>query len=158
MCFGSTSSKLMPGHLFYGCLYLHHETAVRADISRQNFTVCPRHWYLDAIFKCSVCREKFRFSVVEQKLWYEDLYFYVDAFPKQCTDCRKQRRNHIGLRNEYDRDIRSALDSNDVDEKARVAGLIDQLAELDSDLPKQIHENRRTLAKQIDRLANRDEN
>ena len=64
----------------------------------------------------------------------------------------------IGLRNEYDRDIRSALDSNDVDEKARVAGLIDQLAELDSDLPKQIHENRRTLAKQIDRLANRDEN
>jgi len=65
---------------------------------------------------------------------------------------------NFGLRNEYDRDIRSALDSNDVDEKARVAGLIDQLAELDSDLPKQIHENRRTLAKQIDRLANRDEN
>jgi len=131
MSFGSTSSTLMPGYLFYGCLYLHHETAVRADISRQNYTVCPRHWYLDAIIKCSACGEKFRFSVVEQKLWYEDLYFYVDAFPKQCTDCRKERRNH---------------------------GLIDQLAEIDSDLPKRIHENRRTLARQINRLADQDEN
>ena len=158
MSFGSTSSTLMPGYLFYGCLYLHHETAVRADISRQNYTVCPRHWYLDAIIKCSACGEKFRFSVVEQKLWYEDLYFYVDAFPKQCTDCRKERRNHVRLRNEYDSDIQLALDSKVIDEKVRVAGLIDQLAEIDSDLPKRIHENRRTLARQINRLADQDEN
>jgi len=148
----------MPGYLFHGCLYLHHETAVRADISRQNYTVCPRHWYLDAIFKCSACGQKFRFSVVEQKLWYEDLYFYVGSYPKQCTDCRKERRNHVRLRNEYDRDIQSALDSNDIDEKSRVAGLIDQLAELDSDLPKRIHENRRILASQINRLTGQSEN
>ena len=82
----------------------------------------------------------------------------LTPFPKQCTDCRKERRNHVRLRNEYDSDIQLALDSKDIDEKVRVAGLIDQLAEIDSDLPKRIHENRRTLARQINRLADQDEN
>ena len=46
--FGQTDSRKMPAHLFWGALYFDHETAIRANPEKQNFTICPRFWYLDA--------------------------------------------------------------------------------------------------------------
>lgn len=82
----------MPAHLFHSAR-VDHSTAVRADISKQNDSVCPRHWYVDAEITCTDCNEPFVFSASEQKFWYEDLHFRVDSFPKQCPPCRKTRRD-----------------------------------------------------------------
>lgn len=90
--FGSTDAKKMPPHLFYGAVSIDYTTAVRADISKQDYTVCPRHWYVDAIFKCVDCGTEFLFSAKEQHFWYEERRFYVDSYPKRCPDCRKKER------------------------------------------------------------------
>ena len=82
----------MPAHFFYSAR-VDYSTAVRADISKQNYSVCPRHWYLNAETICTDCSEPFIFSASEQKFWYEDLYFWVDSFPNQCPNCRKNRRD-----------------------------------------------------------------
>ena len=45
--FGAGNPKRMPEHLFLGAQRLDYKTAQRADISNQNYMVCPRHWYAD---------------------------------------------------------------------------------------------------------------
>jgi len=90
--FGNTDPKKMPQHFFLGAVSIDYGTAVRADISKQDYTVCPRHWYSDAIFKCADCGNEFLFSAREQRYWYEERKFYVDSYPKCCPDCRKMER------------------------------------------------------------------
>lgn len=147
--FGNTNSKNMPRHLFWECLYLDHDSALRADISLQNFTVCPRHWYVDATFRCSQCKSNFCFSAAEQKLWYEELGFYVDSYAKDCVDCRKNSRRKKALRNEYDRDIKTARETSNIVLKKRLSTVIDDLCSFETGLPDRIHQNRHTLANQI---------
>lgn len=150
--FGVTSSANMPRHFFWECLHINHASAIRADVSRQNYSVCPRHWYVDATFKCSRCSETFCFTAAEQKRWYEELGFYVDSYPKNCPACRRNNRQKTRLRQEYDRDIESTLQSKDVESKKHLANVIDELYSCDSDLPDKIHTNRRILGKQIARI------
>ena len=152
--FGETSSVNMPRHFFRGCLHLDHATAVRADVSRQNYSVCPRHWYVDATFKCSRCSETFCFTAVEQQRWYEELGFYVDSCAKNCPACRRDDRKRKLLRQEYDRGIKSALQSNDLAAKKHMAAVIDELYACDSTLPIKIHVNRKVLGRQISEDAN----
>jgi hypothetical protein len=90
--FGDTDPKKMPMHLFFGALSLDYGTAVRADITKQDYSVCPRHWFVEATFKCADCGENFVFSVEEQRFWYEDRKFYVDSYPKRCVSCRQKER------------------------------------------------------------------
>src|SRR4051794_10797523 len=85
--FGDSDPRKMPGHLFWGVRHLDYSTAVRADISQQNFSVCPRHWYIDAAFHCSRCDQSFVFTADEQKFWYEQLKFWIDSIPKECATC-----------------------------------------------------------------------
>jgi hypothetical protein len=146
----------MPRHFFWECLHLDHESAVRADVSRQNFSVCPRHWYIDATFKCSRCAETFQFTAAEQKRWYEELGFYVDSYAKNCPACRYDERKRKTLRQEYDRDIESTLRSKDIDTKNHMANIIDELCSCDADLPVKLHENRRVLGQQIARITTQD--
>jgi hypothetical protein len=143
----------MPEHLFWGCVRLDHSSAVRADIRRQNYTVCPRHWYVDTTFKCAACGELFVFTVAEQRRWYEDLRFFIDSRPKHCPACRRDMRRSKALRQEYDGTIQQALQSDDVALKRRLADVIDELAAGHQDLPAKIHEQRRILQRQIDRLG-----
>ena len=150
--FGETSSVNMPRHFFGQCLHINHDSAIRADVSRQNYSVCPRHWYVDATFKCSRCSETFCFTVAEQKRWYEELGFYVDSYAKACPACRRNDRQRKLLRQEYDRDIESTLQSKDVESKKHMANVIDALYSCGTDLPNKIHENRKVLGKQIDRI------
>ena len=90
--FGDTDPKMMPSYLFFGALNIDYDTAVRADITKQDFSVCPRHWYVDATFKCEDCGSEFLFSAKEQEFWYETRRFYVDSQPKRCAACRKKER------------------------------------------------------------------
>jgi hypothetical protein len=77
---------------FYKALSVDYSSAVRADTTKQNFKVCPRHWYVDATFACSDCGREFGFSAEEQRYWFEELRFYVDSQATRCPACRKQRR------------------------------------------------------------------
>ena len=153
--FGETSSVNMPRHFFWECLHLDHDSAVRADVSRQNFSVCPRHWYVDATFKCSRCAETFCFTADLQKRWYEELGFYVDSYARNCASCRRDKRIRKHLRQKYDRDIESTLQSMDINAKNRMANIIDELYSCDPELPGKIHENRKTLGLQIARITKR---
>ena len=90
--FGSGDPARMPRHLFRDAVSVIFESAERADITRQNYTVCPRHWYVDAIFRCADCGTEFHFPASEQQFWYEELKFYVDSLPRRCPGCRKKER------------------------------------------------------------------
>ena len=129
-----------------------YTSAIRADVSSQNYTVCPRHWYVDAVMKCESCRTEFEFTANEQKHWYEELGFYVDSYAKNCIECRRTHRNQKALRQEYDTRIKSVLASTDLHAKTEMASLIDALCETDASVPSQMNEYRRQLAGQIAKL------
>ena len=152
--FGEWDPKKMPMHLFFGASHLDYTSAVRADISKQDYSVCPRHWYLDATFRCPQCRNCFEFSVDEQRFWYEELGFWIDSTAKHCRQCRRDLRHLKALRQEYDRDIKQALLSDtDLDRKRRMLELIGELAEGGMQLPERVIENQTTLEKQLERDA-----
>lgn len=65
------------------------ESAIVADWKHQNFTTFPRAVYVDLLEHCRDCRRPFLFFAREQKHWYEDLGFYVDARCVRCPTCRK---------------------------------------------------------------------
>ena len=155
--FGESSSTSMPRHFFWECLHLDHDSAVRADVSRQNYSVCPRHWYIDATFKCPRCSKEFQLTAAEQKQWCEELGFYVDSYAKNCPACRHDERKRKSLRQEYDRDIETTLQSTDVDAKKRLATIIDDLCSSEADLPLKIHENRKILGRQIARITSKND-
>lgn len=155
--FGKSCSENMPRHFFWECLHLDHDSAVRADVSRQNYSVCPRYWYVDATFRCSRCSETFKFTTAEQKRWYEELGFYVDSYAKNCPACRHDERKRKLLRQEYDRDIEATLQSKDLGSKKHLANVIDELYSCDAELPDKIHANRKVLGNQIARIETKND-
>lgn len=150
--FGEDDPREMPSYLFSGSLRLDDESAVRANTDNQNRGVCPRYWYVEAIFRCARCRAEFLFTVPEQRTWYEKYGFYVDAFPKRCLECRRAVRNLKDLRKEYDRNVKNAIEDGDLELKKKTAATIDQLYEIGGDLPARINENRQRLGRQIAKL------
>jgi hypothetical protein len=149
--FGNDDPREMPAHLFSGCLRVNYATAVRADTGKQNCSICPRYWYVDAIFRCARCGAEFSFSAAEQRAWYEDYGFWIDSVPRHCLACRRDQRNLRAIRQEYDQSVAPVLRHGDLESKKRLASVIDQLYELGGELPSRINENRRLLAKQIAR-------
>jgi hypothetical protein len=147
--FGRNDPREMPKHFFAGCLRVDFATAVRSDPDRQNRSICPRYWYVDAIFRCSRCDREFAFTADEQRVWYEELGFWIDSLPKQCPACRRDLRDLKATRQEYDRRVEQALASGDPELEEHLARVIDRLYELGGELPARIHENRRRLAHKI---------
>jgi hypothetical protein len=153
--FGRDNPREIPLHLFFGSLRIDYDTAVRAETERQNCSICPRYWYVDAVFPCARCGAEFTFTAAEQRVWYEDYGFWIDSLPKHCLACRRQLRTLKAARQQYDQGVAQALQTGDLDAKKRLAGVIDELYELGGDLPPRINENRRRLANQIARLEQR---
>jgi hypothetical protein len=77
--FGQHDPRKMPPHLFFGALHIDYSTAMHANSRAQNFSVCPRHWYVDATFRCARCGLDFVFTAEEQRFWYEQLGFWIDS-------------------------------------------------------------------------------
>lgn len=150
--FGADDPREMPVHLFWQNRRMDYDSAIKADISKQNYSVCPRHWYVNATFMCARCYEEFLFSADEQRFWYEELSFYVDSRPQQCHKCRSDIRQLKALRQEYEREIALALKRETSSEvKARLVTVIDALINGGVSLPDQIIERRNTLTKQLER-------
>jgi hypothetical protein len=147
--FGRDKPRDMPGHLFHRSLRIHYETAVRANPENQNCSICPRFWYIDATFRCDRCGAEFLFSAAEQRVWYEDYGFWIDSLPTHCRDCRRDARALKALRLEYDQTVAEVLQHGNLENKKRLALVIDHLYEFGGDLPSRINEARRRLANQI---------
>ncbi len=135
-------------------LYLDYPTAVRANITKQDYGVCPRHWYVDGAFRCVRCGKNFIFPAEEQRFWYEELGFYIDSRAKGCRGCRSELRDLKLLQQEYDREISAPLKSaSELGRKKRLIDVINALDEGGVELPDKTEENRRILVKQITRIG-----
>ena len=69
-------------------------SAIRADLSRQNFSTMARGYYVDLLRRCRDCDRPYLFFAREQRHWYEVLGFYVDADCVRCPGCRRGERAH----------------------------------------------------------------
>ena len=65
------------------------ESAVPANIAKQNYSTFPRTYYVDILKKCRDCNRGFLFFAEEQQYWYEELGFHIDADCVRCSECRK---------------------------------------------------------------------
>jgi hypothetical protein len=52
-----------------------------ADVSKQYRGYGSRPFYITTLHTCRSCGVEFRFSAEEQKLWFEELGFFIDAYP-----------------------------------------------------------------------------
>ena len=147
--FGNENPRQMPRHLFAGVLRLDYSTAVRSNPERQNCSICPRYWYVDAMFACDRCGSEFTFTAAEQRTWYEEYGFWIDSLPRHCLDCRRELRDLKAARQDYDRRIKESLEGDDLELKKHMAVVIDLLYELGGALPQRINENRKRLARQV---------
>lgn len=74
-------------------LEVYPESALRADLSRQNNAwTNPRHFYADILLRCASCRRRHLFFAREQQFWYEELQINVATLPKYCCECAAERR------------------------------------------------------------------
>lgn len=76
-------------------------TAVRADPLVQR-TMNPLLHYYDLDKVCADCHRRFIFFALEQKHWYEELGFPLDAKCLRCPECRKREQRFARLRKRYD--------------------------------------------------------
>ena len=146
----------MSAHFFFGAVRLDHATAIRADIKKQNYTVCPRHWYVDAYLKCAGCGEVFCWSAQEQRTWFEKYGFYVDSLATRCSKCRAERRQLESLKSEYDQTIAKARNGHNLSEKKTAVALIDQISSMGNAHPRKMAVTRELLLKQIKSLIGKE--
>jgi len=151
--FGNTDPKKMPLHFFFGALAVHHETAVRANTEKQNYCVCPRHWYMDADFRCKRCGREFTWTADEQKSWFEDYFFWVDSRPRHCRQCQGELRRLISLRKEYDATIAAARSHGTPNQKKRIVEIVSELQQGLGKLPEKMIQTRELFEHQIKRTA-----
>ena len=88
-------------HWRYSNLNYFADTAIPADISKQNYSIFPRSIYVDIEEQCEKCKRPFIFFAKEQKYWYEDLGFWIDAHCTRCIDCRKKDQELKLLQNTF---------------------------------------------------------
>lgn len=63
-------------------------SSISANTLKQNFSVVPREFYLDVLKTCRDCKRHFIFFATEQRYWYEELGFFIDADCVRCPECR----------------------------------------------------------------------
>ncbi len=78
------------------------DTAVVADVARQGSATLHVTHYYDARRVCRKCGRPFLFFAEEQKHWYEDLKFPLEADCLDCAPCRKDQQLVRAIRQKYD--------------------------------------------------------
>lgn len=153
--FGEKAPKNMPEHLFPYVSDQEFETAEKANISNQNFSVCPRYWYVKSWIRCSKCGVEFTFEIAEQRYWYEELKFWVDSFPDGCLSCRRRLRGIKSARKIFDEEGKAALlKKASLGDKLRVFEALTVVLESSREMSKKLHEAHRILGRQIEVLKN----
>ena len=153
--FGDTDSRKMPEHLFWGAVFLDHDTAIRGNPAKQNYSVCPRNWYIDADFKCEDCGQEFTWTAGEQKAWFEDYFFWVDSQPRHCKNCMASRKDLQALRKEYDSSVASAHDHGTSEQKQRIIEIVSGLEAAFGRLPEKMIETKTLFQRQIENGQNK---
>jgi len=146
---GKHDPKNMPSFLFSGATWVDWATAARADISKQNYSVCPRHWYVDTTLRCSSCEQSFVWSKDEQRAWFEDYYFWIDVVPVRCKSCRADMRRLKALRQEYDATVANARDHGSIEQKRRLLNVVNELQQSLDTLPERMLETKRLFERQL---------
>ncbi len=77
-------------------------TAIEADPSRQVITTMGVTHYYDLRRVCRDCERPFLFFAAEQKHWYEELGFTLEADAVRCVPCRRQRQGVDRSRQRYE--------------------------------------------------------
>lgn len=77
-------------------------TAIVANIDKQLPATIPVTHYFDSRRVCRRCGRCFIFFAEEQRYWYEELRFPLDADMVKCTCCRKHERKLKEARQEYE--------------------------------------------------------
>ncbi|MFM2243794.1 MAG: hypothetical protein RLZ97_2650 [Verrucomicrobiota bacterium] len=149
--FGSTDPRLMPKHLFWGSVHLDYPSAVRGNPEKQNYSVCPRYWYIDADFVCKGCRRNFTWTAAEQKAWFEDYFFWIDSSPRHCKTCSADRKQLTALRAEYDSIVAKAFLKEAADRKIRVIEIVRELETALGPLPQKMIETKELFERQIEK-------
>ena len=73
----------------YRSQWIFPETALPADVEKQSSSPFPQYQYIDVLKQCRDCKRHFVFFAKEQKHWYEELGFSLDADCVRCCECRK---------------------------------------------------------------------
>lgn len=77
-------------------------TAVAADLSKQTPATVPVTHYYDIDKICRRCGNRFIFFAQEQKHWYEELGFPLEADAVRCAPCRKRLQQIARNRERYE--------------------------------------------------------
>jgi hypothetical protein len=77
-------------------------TAVAADVARQRPATLHVTHYFDAKRVCRKCGRSFLFFAEEQKYWYEDFEFPLEADCLECAACRKDEQRLRLIRQKYE--------------------------------------------------------
>lgn len=77
-------------------------TAIVADTTRQVHATVPVTHYYDLERTCCDCNRPFIFFAEEQKHWYEELGFGLDADCIRCVECRKRQQGIARQREIYE--------------------------------------------------------
>lgn len=105
-------------------LEVYPESALRADLSRQNYAwTNPRKFYADILLRCTSCRRRHLFFAREQQFWYEELQINVATLPKYCCECAAERRDVEAAFERY-QNIRSSASLSDEQLLQRAADLV----------------------------------
>jgi len=86
-----TEPEVRGSYWRYGSARIFPQTALRADVSVQLYTIYPRPYYVDMLKSCNDCSRAFIFYAREQRYWYETLGFYIDADCVRCVECRRKQ-------------------------------------------------------------------
>lgn len=76
-------------------------TAVAADLEKQTPATVPVTHYFDERRTCRDCGRRFIFFAEEQKYWYEELGFGLDADCVRCYPCRRSSQHLDRLHERY---------------------------------------------------------
>lgn len=77
-------------------------TAIAADVARQAPATLHVTHYFDSKRVCRKCKRPFLFFAEEQKYWYEDLGFPLEADCLECPPCRKDEQRLGAIRQKYE--------------------------------------------------------
>lgn len=155
--FGGDDPKKMPPHFFSGARFIDYRTARRANTQKQNCSVAPRHWYIDADYECTTCRREFTWTADEQRVWFEVYRFWIDVHPRLCPECCAKRRHLSGLRKEYDRAVAAARSHGTVEEKLRVIQIVTELQAASAGIPDRMRETKELFERQAKRANTKEE-
>ena len=95
-------------------------TAIQADPARQSRATIPVTHYYDVEKICRNCRRHFIFFAEEQKHWYEELRFPLEADCVRCPECRKKEQFLARNRSTYEK--LAATTKRDWRDNAKMAG------------------------------------